>query len=84
MIWFTSDLHLMQRNIVKKISRWDHAWPTDLRDFEDEREMSQHIIDKINEYVKEDDELYILGNVNIFRLHHFLQFLFGFFHASHI
>lgn len=63
MKWFTSDLHLNQKNIVKNLSNWAHADPESLRDFADEQEMSMHIIDKINDYVKENDELYILGDI---------------------
>lgn len=63
MKWFTSDLHLNQKNIVKCQTNWSHADPESLRDFKNEQEMSQHIIDKINQYVKKDDELYILGDV---------------------
>ena len=63
MKWFTADLHLNQKNIVKHQSNWGHADPNSLRDFADELEMSRHIIDKINEYVGIDDELYILGDI---------------------
>ena len=50
--WFTSDLHLLQKGIVKKLSPWAHANPDELRDFDNEIEMSNHVIEKINEYVQ--------------------------------
>lgn len=60
-LWFTSDLHLMQRNIIKKLSKWESAH--DLRDFEDQNEMSWHMVDQINKYVQPQDDLWILGDV---------------------
>lgn len=62
-IWFTSDLHLCQKNIIRDLSNWSHANPDSLRDFKDQYVMSQHIIDKINEYVDKKDHLYILGDL---------------------
>lgn len=61
--WFTSDLHLSQVNIIKKLSKWDKKDTTYLRDFNSTTEMNEHIIQKINEYVKPTDELYILGDL---------------------
>ena len=61
--WFTSDLHLLQKNIIKNKSPWTHADPKSLRDFKDEYHMSEEIINNINKYVGKEDELYILGDV---------------------
>ncbi len=60
-LWFTSDLHLNQKNIIKNISPWESRHS--LRDFEDQNKMSWHIIDKINENVRVEDDLFILGDV---------------------
>ena len=58
-IWFTSDLHLMHRNISGP-SR--SKWKSGYRDFADEYVMTDHIIDSINAVVKMDDILFNLGD----------------------
>lgn len=61
MIWFTSDPHYWHKNIAgPKVSVWKGGY----RDFEDEKEMSQHIVKIFNKYVKHDDVLYCLGDWN--------------------
>lgn len=58
-IWFTSDTHAFHPNISgPKVSSWTSGYRT----FEDEVEMSQHIIKVFNETVGEDDTLYHLGD----------------------
>lgn len=52
MIWFTSDLHFNHANIIKYCDR----------PFADVEEMNNTLISNINELVKEDDELYVLGD----------------------
>jgi calcineurin-like phosphoesterase family protein len=52
MIYFTSDLHLGHRNIIKYCNR----------PFRDIHEMNKCIIDTINNTVNMDDSLYILGD----------------------
>lgn len=58
-IWFTSDPHYFHKNIAgPKVSSWKSGY----RDFEDEKEMSRHIVKVWNQTVKEDDILYCLGD----------------------
>ncbi len=58
-IWFTSDTHGYHRNISgPKVSRWGGGY----RDFDDEVQMTKHLLEQINKYVKEDDILYHLGD----------------------
>lgn len=58
-IWFTSDLHLMHRNISGPTRT---KWKQGFRDFNNEFEMTDHIINCINEIVKVDDILFNLGD----------------------
>lgn len=52
-IWFTSDFHLGHANIIRYCSR-----PFDSVD-----EMDAAILERLNEAVKQDDELYFLGDL---------------------
>jgi len=61
-IWFTSDSHYGHKNITLGESSWNDASPDNCRDFKTTKEMSQHIVDNINKYVKEDDILFHLGD----------------------
>lgn len=58
-IWFTSDLHLLHRNISGP-SRT--KWKEGFRDFKDEYDMTDHIINMINSVVKVEDILFNLGD----------------------
>lgn len=58
--WFISDTHFYHKNITRGVSKWPNA--SGVRDFDDELEMTIHIINQINKYVGEDDTLYILGD----------------------
>ena len=62
-LYFSSDWHLMQKNIVKNLSRWNHADKERLRDFKDEIEMTNYIIQRTNDIVKKNDTLYLLGDL---------------------
>lgn len=58
-IFVTSDPHSYHKNIAgPKVS----AWKAGYRDFNDEFEMTEHIIKVWNQTVKEDDILYGLGD----------------------
>ena len=58
-IWFSSDFHGYHKNISgPKISQWKSGY----RNFDDEIQMTEHIINNINKYVKHDDILYFLGD----------------------
>src|SRR3989338_4180625 len=58
-IWFTSDPHYWHKNIAgPKVSSWKSGY----RDFNDEVEMSRHIVKVWNQTVAEDDILYCLGD----------------------
>lgn len=52
MQWFTSDLHFA------------HPYVAKLRGFEDYREHDRRIIGNLNKCVKQDDDLYILGDIS--------------------
>lgn len=56
MIYFTSDTHFSQNNIIKGNSVWG------LRDFKNAAHMNDIIIKGINDYVKKGDLLYHLGD----------------------
>lgn len=50
--WFTSDLHFAHPHVAK------------LRGFDDYREHDRQIIRNLNECVKPDDDLYVLGDIS--------------------
>lgn len=60
MIWVTSDTHHSHKNICKGQSLWEDKGGC--RDFNTIEEMNKAIVDNINAVVKEDDELYHLGD----------------------
>ena len=60
-IWFTSDLHLGHKNIVRGLSRWKEGY----RDFDTLEEYNQTIIDNVNNVVKQGDVLYSLGDFSM-------------------
>ena len=60
MIWFTADLHIGHKNIVKGTSEWKQGG---MRNFITVESHDSHIVNKINEYVKEEDILVILGDL---------------------
>lgn len=53
MIWFTSDLHLNHRAVIRMCER----------PFDSMEEMNRKLIENINKKVKKNDTLYILGDV---------------------
>lgn len=58
-IFVSSDPHAFHRNIAgPKVSAWKEGY----RDFNDEHEMTAHIVKVWNRIVKEDDTLYCLGD----------------------
>lgn len=59
MIYFTSDTHYFHKNIAGPNTS---MWKSGYRDFEDEKEMSKHIVKVFNKTVNEDDTLYHLGD----------------------
>lgn len=60
--WFMSDPHYMHKNLVYECSVWHDKETSTRKGFKDEHHMSQHIVEQINKYVAEDDELYNLGD----------------------
>lgn len=71
-IWFTSDTHYGHKNIAgPSVSSWSGGY----RNFNSVHEMNIALVQGINKYVKEDDELYHLGdwsfggaqNIKVFR-----------------
>lgn len=53
-VWLTSDLHGFHRNICRGVSTWENKFT---RDFDNEVEMTEHIVEKINKHVKPNDLL---------------------------
>lgn len=60
-ILFTSDLHLGHANIISTCGR---NYASCGEDFDTVEEMNEFLIRKWNEKVKEDDEIYILGDLS--------------------
>lgn len=60
-IWYTSDTHYYHKNIVYGESEWDDK-EINCRPFNNRQEMSQHIVDRINKYVDENDILIHMGD----------------------
>lgn len=61
--WFTADTHFAHKNLCNGSTTWDRIKNKGgLRDFKDQHQMSDHFINQINKYVKEDDVLYHLGD----------------------
>lgn len=60
-IWFTSDIHYWHKNITYGDSVWSDK-EVSCRKFDTTSEMSLHMINQINKYVKEDDILFHLGD----------------------
>lgn len=59
MVYLGHVTHGYHRNIAgPKVSQWKDGY----RDFEDEYQMTKHLVEQINKYVKEDDILYHLGD----------------------
>jgi len=61
MIWFSSDWHAYHKNICKGCTSWTSG---SMRDFDDEETMTEKLIENINKYVKESDDLYFLGDLS--------------------
>ena len=61
MIWFISDTHFGHKNICYGVSEWENKI-TNTRPFNSLEEMNWAIVNSINNYVKEDDILYHLGD----------------------
>ena len=58
-IFFSSDSHYLHKNIAgPKVSSWKSGY----RDFDNEIEMSKHLVSVWNQTMKEDDILYFLGD----------------------
>lgn len=60
-IWFTSDSHYAHTNYCLGVSNWDDK-EVSCRKFQTLEEMNETIVKNINEYVKDDDTLYHLGD----------------------
>ena len=52
-LWFTSDLHLGHRNVIKFCNR----------PFENEKEMNEKLIENWNSVVDEKDIIFVLGDI---------------------
>jgi calcineurin-like phosphoesterase family protein len=72
-VWFTSDTHGYHKNIAKGSSKWPEN--TGQRDFENEFEMTNHLIKRINAFVKPNDYLFHNGDVTFGGRNRLFEFL---------
>lgn len=63
-IWFTADLHLGHKNIVKGISEFKNK-EVNCRNFNTLEQHDKTILNGINKYVKKNDILYIAGDFSL-------------------
>lgn len=65
-IWFSSDTHAFHKNICKGSTTWTTfeagSSHQSLRDFENQEEMTEELVNRFNSVVKENDTLYHLGD----------------------
>lgn len=61
-IWFTSDPHAYHKNICRGTSSWGSTGEQRTRDFDTPEEMTEAIVKSWNSVVKENDELWCLGD----------------------
>lgn len=61
-LYFSSDLHCLHKNICYGTSVWENKEET-TRKFDTPNEMTNHIIDNINNMVKFEDVLFLLGDL---------------------
>ncbi len=59
-LWFTSDTHYNHGNICSATTQWTD--PVTCREFESLEKMNATLVGNINEFVKEDDILFHLGD----------------------
>lgn len=64
-VWLTSDLHLLHKSISGPERS---TWKSGYRNFKDEYEMTEHILNNINKHVGHDDILINLGDF-VFKNH---------------
>lgn len=60
-VWFASDLHYNHTNMVRSLSKWSPD--SVMRDFKSLNEMNDAIVNGINKYVKQEDVLFLLGDI---------------------
>ena len=61
MIWFSSDWHYWHKNMTYGESVWPDK-ENKTRHFKTTAEMSRALVESINKYVMQDDEIYFLGD----------------------
>lgn len=61
MIWFSSDWHYWHKNMTYGESVWPDK-ENKTRHFKTTAEMSRALVESINKYVQQDDEIYFLGD----------------------
>jgi calcineurin-like phosphoesterase family protein len=72
-IWFTSDTHYDHSNICRATTKWidaDHI----TRDYKSLDHMNDHLVEQINQNVKQDDILFHLGDFSFGGLNNVIQF----------
>ena len=77
-VWITSDIHFHHKNICRGVSDWKDASGVvpilNTRDFTTLEIMDNTIIDNINSCVKQDDILFILGDVSFGGIENLFKF----------
>ncbi len=61
-IWFTSDTHAFHKNICRGTTEWEPGGHISIRDFDTPEQMTEEMAFRINSVVKENDELWHLGD----------------------
>lgn len=59
-IYFSGDIHYYHYNLTRGETKWEDLNQT--RDFDKVEDMSNHIVYKINQYIKENDIFFFLGD----------------------
>ena len=67
-VFFISDLHLFHDNICKGSSKWGSDSEKFLRPFNNGSEMAEKILKNINDTVKPEDHLFLLGDISFNKL----------------
>ena len=72
-VWISSDFHAYHKNIAKGSSSWI-GLDDNCRDFENEIEMTNHLVEQINKYVKEEHLLIHCGDWSFGNKNNILKF----------
>lgn len=63
-LFWSSDIHAYHKNITRGVSKWDRLTLNEsTRDFATPKEMTDHIIENINDKISFDSHLFLLGDL---------------------